>query len=85
MVHNQWCSLLSRRACVQVGLIRCVDKDVEELTTGPADFAAEFPALCSGLGKLKNECYITLCSDARPFCLYNPRMIPHPLIPKIKV
>ena len=83
-----WCiiksSLLSRRACVELGLIRRVDKDVEEVTTGPTDFKAEFPALFSGLGKLKTECHITLRPDAKPFCLYNPRKIPHPLIPKVK-
>ena len=84
VVHNQKCSLLSRRACVELGLIRRADKDVEEVNTGPTDFKAEFPALFSGLGKLKTECHITLRPDAIPFCLYNPRKIPHPLIPKVK-
>ena len=51
---------------------------------GPTDFKAEFPALFSGLGKLKTECHITHRPDAIPFCLYNPRKIPHPLIPKVK-
>ena len=49
VVYNQKSSLLSRRACVELGLIRRVDKDVEEVTTGPTDFKAEFPALFSGL------------------------------------
>ena len=84
VVHNQKCSLLSRRACVELGLIRRAGKDVEEMNTGPTDFKAEFPALFSGLGKLKTECHITLRPDAIPFCLYNPRKIPHPLIPKVK-
>ena len=82
MVHNQKCSLLSRRACVELGLIRRADKDAEEVNTGPTDFKAEFPALFSGLGKLKTECHITLRPDAIPF--YNPRNIPHALIPKVK-
>ena len=82
MVHNQKCSLLSRRACVELGLIRRADKDAEEVNTGPTDFKAEFPALFSGLGKLKTECDITLRPDAIPF--YNPRNIPHVLIPKVK-
>ena len=60
------------------------DEDVEEVNTGPTDFKAEFPALFSGLGKLKTECHITLRPDAIPFCLYNPRKIPHPLIAKVK-
>ena len=45
VVHNQKCSLLSRRACVELGLIRRADKDVEEVNTGPTDYKAEFPAL----------------------------------------
>ena len=84
VVHNQKCSLLSRRACVELGLIRRADKDVDEMNTGPTDFKAEFPALFSGLGKLKTECHITLRPDAVPFCLYNRRKIPHSLIPKVK-
>ena len=60
------------------------DKDVEEVNTGPTDFKAESPALFNGLGKLKTECHKTLRPDAIPFCLYNPRKIPHPLIPKVK-
>ena len=82
VVHNQNCSLLSRRACVELGLIRRADKVVEEVNTGPTDFKAEFPVVFSGLGKLKTECHITLRPDAIPFCLYNPRKIP--LIPKVK-
>ena len=35
VVHNQ--KLLSRRACVELGLIRRADKDVEEVNTGPTD------------------------------------------------
>ena len=54
------------------------------MNTGPTDFKAESPALFSGLGKLKTECHITLRPGAIPFCLYNPRKIPHPLIPKVK-
>ena len=84
MVHNQKCSLLSRKACVELGLIRRADKDVEEANSGLTDFQAKFPALFSGLGKLKTECHITLRPDAVPFGLYNQRKIPHSLIPKVK-
>ena len=64
VVHNQKRSLLSRRACVELGLIRRAAKDVEEVNMGPTDFKAEFPVLFSGLGKLKTECHITLRPDA---------------------
>ena len=84
VVHNQKCSLLSRKACVELGLIRRADKDVEEANSGLTDFQAKFPALFSRLGKLKTECYITLRPDAVPFCPYNRRKIPHSLIPKVK-
>ena len=45
VVLNQKCSLLSRRARVELGLIRRADKDVEEVNTGLTDYKAEFPAL----------------------------------------
>ena len=85
VVHNQKCSLLSRRACVELGLVRHANKDVEEVNSGLTHFQAKFPALFSGLGKLKTECHITLRPDAVPFCLYNQRKIPHSLIPKVKI
>ena len=62
----------------------CAKKDVEEVNSGPTDFKAEFPSHFTGLSQLKTECHITLRTDARPFCLYNPRKIPHPLLPKVK-
>jgi len=33
------------------------EKDVEEVHSGPTDFKAEFPALFTGLGRLKSECH----------------------------
>ena len=71
-------------ACVELGLVMRASKDVEEVNSGPTDFKAEFPALFTGLGRLKTECHITLRADANPFCLYNLRKIPHPLLPKVK-
>ena len=50
------------------------------MNTGPRYFKAEFTALFSELGKLRTKCH----PDAKTFCLYNPRKIPHPLIPKVK-
>ena len=84
VVHNQKCLLLSRRACVELGLVRHANKDVAEVNSRLTHFQAKFPALFSGLGKLKTECHITLRPDAVPFGLYNQRKIPHSLIPKVK-
>ena len=50
------------------------------MNTGPRYSKAEFTALFSELGKLRTKCH----PDAKTFCLYNPRKIPHPLIPKVK-
>ena len=83
--QNKKCSLLSRKACVELGLLMCAEKDVEEVNSGPTDFKAEFPSLFTGFGWLKTECHITLRADAKPFFLYNPRKTPHPLLPKVKV
>ena len=33
---------------------------------------------------MKTEVYITLQPDAKPSCIYTPRKIPHPLLPKVK-
>ena len=84
VLHNQTCSLLSRKACVELPLIKHTEKDVEEVNFGPTDFKAEIPSLFTGLGGLKTECHIILRTDAKPFCLYNPRKLPHPLLPKVK-
>ena len=79
VLHNQTCSLLSSKACVELGLIKRAEKDVKEVNCGPTDFKAEFPLLFTGLGRLKAECHITIPADAKPFCLYNPRKLPHPI------
>ena len=49
VLHNQKCSLLSRKACVELGLVMRASKDVEEVNSGPTDFKAEFPALFTAL------------------------------------
>ncbi|CAB4011562.1 Transposon Ty3-I Gag-Pol poly [Paramuricea clavata] len=82
VIRNQPCSLLSKKVCVQLGLVKL--NDVGEVIQSPPDFRKEFPGLFEGLGKLKTEHHITLCDDATPFCLYNPRKVPHPLIPKVE-
>ena len=60
VLHNQPCSLLSRKVYVELGLIKCAEKEVEEVNSGPTDFKAEFPSLFTGLSRLKAKCHITL-------------------------
>ena len=82
IIKDQKCSLLSKTACVELGLIQRIN----EVQTGStsADFRAEFPKLFTGLGRLMNEYHITLRQDAKPVRLCSPRKIPHPLLPKVK-
>ena len=84
VIPDQTCLLLSRKACVELGLITRTDEEINEVTPPPADFRAEFPSLFSGLGKVKTEIHITLQPDTQPHCLYTPRKIPHPLLPRVK-
>ena len=83
VIKNQPSSLLSRAACVNLGLIQRSDTHVDEVIQTP-NFRAEFPQLFTGLGKVKTECHITLRDNVEPFCLYTPRRIAHPLLPKVK-
>ncbi|KAK2559548.1 hypothetical protein P5673_018198 [Acropora cervicornis] len=57
---------------------------VPEISACQLKILKQFPSLFTGLGWLKTECHITLRTDAKPFCLYNPRKLPHPLLPKVK-
>ena len=84
VVPDQTCPLLSRNACVALGLISRTDEEIGDVTTQHADFKTEFPSLFTGLGKVKTEVHITLQPDAKPFCIYTPRKIPYPLLPKVK-
>ena len=84
VIPDQTCPLLSRKACVALGLITRTDDEIGEVTPRNADFKTEFPSLFSGLGKVKTEVQITLQPDAKPHCVYTPRKIPYPLLPKVK-
>ena len=75
VIPDQACPLLSRNECVALGLITRTDEKIGDVTTQHADFKAEFSSLFTGLGKVKTEV---------PNCIYTPRKIPHPLLPKVK-
>ena len=80
VIKNQSSLLLSRRACVDLGL----DADVEELSTQVPNFRAEFPKFFTGLGKMTTEYRIALKPDTQPVCLYTPRRVPQPLLPNVQ-
>ena len=48
------------------------------------NFRAEYPRLFKGLGLTSPKYKITFNCDAAPVCLYTPRRVPHPLLPKVK-
>lgn len=80
VIPDQCCPLLSRNACVALGLITGTDEEIRDVTTQHADF----PSLFTSLGRVKTEVHIMLQPDERPNCTYTPRKIPHPLLPKVK-
>ena len=80
VLKDQFYSLLSKKACVDLGLIARIG----EVNTQPVNFIGEFPQLFSGLGKLETKYQIKLNPDIKPVCLYTPRKVPHPLLPKVK-
>ena len=58
-------------------------KEIPKLDTKD-DVVKAYPKLFSGLGKLKDEYIIRLKDNAKPFCLYIPRMVPLPLMKKVE-
>lgn len=86
VMKHQKCSLLSRKACHRLGLITRVNEVHTQSTENGPNFREEFPPLFTGLGKVKDRYTyrITLQENPKPVCLYTPRKIPHPLLPKVK-
>ena len=70
-------SLLSRRVCESLDLVRCVVVD----SVDAADvYRRDNPKLCGGLGKMKAEYETKLRSDAKPIALTTPRRVSIPLL-----
>lgn len=80
VIKGQTCSLLSRSACSQLGLVA----RILEVRTNQTNFHEEFPELFKGLGKLDKPYHITVDPNVKPVCIYSPRKIPHPLKQKVQ-
>ena len=80
-MKGQTSSLLSRNACVKLGLVARIDNVQANPTP---NFETEFPELFQGLGKLEETCSIKLKEDAVPLHIFTPRKIAHPLLPQVK-
>jgi hypothetical protein len=88
LMENQPISLLSRKACVKLGLITLNRLQVQTLTetneSKIPNFRTEFPELFSGLGKLQESYRIKINSEVTPTCLYTARRVPHPVLGKVE-
>ena len=76
-------SLLSRRACDTLNLVKLVAVDSVET----ADYYKDKnPNLFGGLGRMSGGDYsIQLCEDAVPFALSTPRRVSIPLMDVVKM
>ena len=81
ILRDRPCSLISKRACVELGMVKRIDTLAN---TSTPDFRGEFPGLFSGLGTINTSYKITAREEARPVCIHAPGKIAHPLIPKVK-
>ena len=79
VIKNQKNSLLSKSACVELGLIKLLN--IDEVQPEGCYFKTQYSKLFKGLGEIKTEPYkISIKPDVKPFCLYTPRKIAHPLL-----
>ena len=82
VMSNQANNLLSKPAIQALRLLTPA-AEVHNVEKVP-DFRAEYPKLFKGLGLIGQEYRIPLKQVAVPVCLYTPRHVPHPLLPKVK-
>ena len=78
-VVDQTNALLSRNACVKLGLISYHVNGVNK-----HEFMEEFKPLFEGLGQMRAEYEVKLQPDAHPFAIFTPRKVPYPLVDKVK-
>ncbi|XP_048583904.1 uncharacterized protein K02A2.6-like [Nematostella vectensis] len=81
-MKNQPKNLLSKSA-IQALQLLIPSAAVHNVETAP-NFKAEFPELFKGRGLMRDKYKIPLKPDAVSVCLYTPRRVPHPLLPKVK-
>lgn len=89
IVDNQSTNLLSKRACVSLGLIQCNTKYVYNIDSNEdksVKFYHEFSDIFSGLGKVNvTQPYrIQVREDVKPTTLYVPYGVSQPRLPIVK-
>ncbi|CAM1328073.1 Uncharacterised protein at_DN1532 [Pycnogonum litorale] len=85
VVPEQKCCLLSRSACIKLGLITLnTEVNKVEVSSEVNKFKTEFMKIFSGLGKIDMEANIELQPDSHPYAVQTPRSVPYPLQNKVK-
>jgi len=57
---------------------------VNQMSSKYDEIINKFPSVFTGLGLINGEFEIQLNPDAKPFALYTPRKVPHPLRSKVR-
>ena len=83
VVNNQSGNLLSKRACVALGLVQCNTEFVDNVSV-MSKFKDEFSGLFTGLGKMNESYTIQLRDDARPVALHVPYDVSQPRLPVVR-
>lgn len=78
--------LLSRTACVKLGLIQCLcELDQVSNVNSDQKFKEEFKSLFQGLGKMHRVVDIELAlGSGSAYAVHTPRSVPYPLLDKVK-
>ena len=85
VVENQSCNLLSKQACVALGLISCNSEHVDSVSnSNVCDFINEYPEIFTGLGKLSEPYTIQVRDDVRPVALHVPYDVSQPRLKLVK-
>ena len=77
VLGSQKSSLLGRRACDTLGLIKLVSIDTVE---SAEIYKRDYPKLFDGLGKIPGQYEIKLCNDSQPFAITTPQRVSIPLL-----
>ena len=82
-VLDQNRALLSRKACVGLGLVSR-SGEIDQVLKSDNKFMLEFPELFNGLGTIKQEAKVVMKNDNKPFAICTPRSVPYPLLDRVK-
>ena len=76
--------MIRRVNSVKTTATKYIDSTSTDNSSLESSVRRDFPDLFSGLGQVKTEYTIKLKENAQPTCIYTPRKIAHPLLPKVQ-